>query len=230
MINAGFAHASIGSDMVDYWVNKPFYLLNLAGGHIVLSLISVAIAIVIGLPIGAYVGHLHRFSFLAVNTSNVLRALPTIALIALGFSVYGFGFVNITVALVILALPLVLTNSYVAVDQVDPNTVQAARGMGMNGWQILLRVELPNSIPLIMAGVRVSWVYVVATVYLAGIDAYNGTLGDVIVTFGATPVGGVLAAAAVSMVIAFLGDFILAAVQRTITPKGLRLTPVAASA
>lgn len=214
--------------MVNYWADNPAYLLELAVGHIKLSALAVAIAIVIALPIGAWVGHLHRFSFIAVNGSNVLRALPTIALIALGFSVYGFGLVNITVALVVLALPLILTNSYVAVDQVDASTVRAARGMGMNGLQILLRVELPNSIPLIMAGIRVSWVYVVATAYLAGIDAYNGTLGDIIVTFGSTPVGGVLAAAAVSMVIAFLGDFILAGAQRAFTPKGLRITPATA--
>lgn len=216
--------------MVDYWVNNPRYLLQLAIGHIELSAVAVAIAIVIALPIGAWVGHLHRFSFIAINGSNVLRALPTIALIALGFSLYGFGAVNITVALVVLALPLILTNTYVAVDQVDPGTVKAARGMGMNGFQILVQVELPNAIPLIMAGVRVSWVYVVATAYLSGIDAYSGTLGDVIAAFGALPVGAVLAAAAVSMAIAFLGDWLLAAVQRAITPKGLRLKPALAPA
>jgi osmoprotectant transport system permease protein len=145
-------------------------------------------------------------------------------------SVYGLGYINITVALVILALPLILTNSYVAVEQVDPATVQAARGMGMNGFQILWQVELPNSIPLIMAGVRVSWIYVVATAYLAGIDAVNGTLGDIIATLGSTPLGPVLATAAVSMVIAFLGDFILAGFERAFTPTGLRIAPVAAAA
>lgn len=230
MGSVGFVHASIGGDMVDYWVDHTTYLLNLAGGHIALSAWSVAIAVVIGLPIGAVVGHLHRFSFIAVSGGNVLRGLPTIALIAIGLSIYGFGLVNITVAMVILALPLILTNAYVAVEQVDPGTVQAARGMGMNGFQILWRVELPNSIPLIMAGVRVSWVYVVATAYLAGIDAYSGTLGDVIATLGAAPLGHVMAAAAVSMVIAFLGDFLLAGAQRAFTPRGLRITPVAAAA
>jgi osmoprotectant transport system permease protein len=224
-------HASLGGNMVNYWVNNPVYLLHLAIGHIKLSAISVAIAIVIALPIGAWVGHLHKFSFVAVNGSNVLRALPTLALIALGLSVYGFGYINITVALVILALPLIMTNSYVAVDQVDPATVQAARGMGMNGFQILWQVELPNSIPLIMAGVRVSWIYVVATAYLAGIDAVNGTLGDIIATLGSTALGPVLAAAAVSMAIAFAGDFVLAAAERAMTPRGLRIaSPVAAAA
>jgi osmoprotectant transport system permease protein len=229
-VASGAVHASLGGNMVNYWLNNPIYLLHLAGGHIELSALSLAIAIVIALPIGAWVGHLHRFSFIAVNGSNVVRALPTLSVIAIGLSIYGLGLVNITVGLVILGLPLILTNSYVAVDQVDPNTVQAARGMGMNGWQILVDVELPNSIPLIMAGVRVSWVYIVATAYLAGIDAFNGTLGDVIATTGSTPLGGVLAAAAVSMAIAFLGDFILAGLQRALTPRGLRITPVAAAA
>jgi osmoprotectant transport system permease protein len=216
--------------MVNYWIHNPVYLLHLAVGHIELSALSLAIAIVIALPIGAWVGHLHRFAFVAVNGSNVLRALPTLSVIAIGLSIYGLGLVNILVALVILGLPLILTNSYVAVDQVDPATVQAARGMGMTGWQILVDIELPNSIPLIMAGIRVSWVYIVATAYLTGIDAYNGTLGDIIGSIGSVSLGAVLAAAAVSMAIAFLGDFILAGVQRAITPRGLRITPVAAAA
>lgn len=222
--------ASIGGDMVNFWLHQPVFLLHLAIGHIELSAWSVGIAIAIALPIGAWVGHLHKFSFIAVNGSNVLRALPTLALIALGLTVYGLGAINITVALVILGLPLIMVNSYVGVEQVDPNMVEAARGMGMSGVQILWLVELPNSIPLIMAGVRVSWVYVVATAYLAGIDGYNGTLGDVIAGLGAYSLGATLAAAAVSMAIAFLGDFILAAAQRVFTPKGLRVTPVAVGA
>lgn len=222
--------ASIGSDMVHTWVHEPRYLLHLAVGHIWLSALCLAIALVIALPIGAWVGHMHRFSFIAVNGSNVLRALPTLSVIAIGLSLYGLGYTNIIVALVILGLPLILTNSYVAVDQVDPATVQAARGMGMTGWQILIKIELPNSIPLIMDGIRVSWIYIVATAYLTGIDAVNGTLGDIIGSIGSTSLGAVLAAAAVSMAIAFLGDFLLAGVQRAITPRGLKLTPSTAEA
>jgi osmoprotectant transport system permease protein len=223
-------HASLGGDMVNFWVNNPITLLHLAIGHIALSAWSLGIAIVIALPIGAWVGHLHKFSFVAVNSGNVLRALPTIAVIGLGITIYSIGVINITVAMVILGLPLILTNAYVAVEQVDPGTVQAARGMGMNGFQILWQVELPNSIPLIMAGVRTSWVYIVATAYLAGIDGYNHTLGNIIAGLGAFPESAVLAAAAVSMVIAFLGDFILAGAQRAFTPRGLRIVPVAAAA
>lgn len=213
--------------MVNTWLQEPVYLLHLAVGHIWLSALSLGIAVIIALPVGAWVGHIHRFSFIAVNGSNVLRALPTLSVIAIGLSLYGLGYTNIIVALVILGLPLILTNSYVAVDQVDPATVQAARGMGMTGWQILLKIELPNSIPLIMAGIRVSWIYIVATAYLTGIDAVSGTLGDIIGSIGSTSLGAVLAAAAVSMAIAFLGDFLLAGIQRAITPRGLKFIPAA---
>lgn len=196
--------------------------------QIELAALAVAIALVIGLPIGAMVGHFHKLSFIAVNGGNVLRALPTLSIIAIGIGIYGFGLVNITVALVILALPLILTNAYVAVDGVDPGTVKAAQGMGMTGPQILLRVELPSCVPLVMAGVRTAWVYVVATAYLAAFAGYSGTLGDVIVDIGSFGLGGVLAATIVAIVIAFVGELVLAGVERVLTPRGLKLAAGAA--
>lgn len=220
---------SVLNQMGDFFKNNPHMLLSEAIHHIGLSAFAVVVAMVISIPIGAFVGHLHKFSFIVVNGGNALRALPTLAIIAIAISIYGFGLVNITVALVILALPLLLTNTYVAVDTVDADMVRAARGMGLNGWQVLWRVELPNSIPLIMTAVRTSWVYVVATAYLANFAAYNGTLGDVIAGQGAYKLGEVLAAAVVSMAIALIGDFLLGIVQRYATPRGLKLAPVAAA-
>jgi hypothetical protein len=102
-------------------------LLSLAGQHLVLSIVSMAVAIVLAVPLGAYVGHLHRFSFLAINGGNVLRALPTLALAALLITPLGFGFLNILICLVVLAFPLVLTYSYTAVEGVNPGIVEAAR-------------------------------------------------------------------------------------------------------
>ncbi|MGH3622312.1 MAG: ABC transporter permease, partial [Sciscionella sp.] len=167
-------------DVGRFFSSNGDLLLNETGGHVLLSASAIVLALVIGLPIGVLVGHLHRWSFLAINGGNVLRALPTLAVVAIGIGFYGLGFVNILVALVILALPLILTNAYVAVEEVDRGMVEAARGMGLTGWQIVLRVELPNAIPLIMAGLRTAWVYVVATAYLAGFAGSGGTLGDII--------------------------------------------------
>ncbi|MGH3493829.1 MAG: ABC transporter permease [Sciscionella sp.] len=223
-------HAGLANDIGQFFAGNSTLLLNEGIGQIILSAIAVAVSIAIGLPIGAAVGHMHRFSFIAVNGGNVLRALPTLAVISVGVGIYGLGFTNILVAMVILALPLILTNTYVAVEGADPGMVQAAQGMGMNPWQILWRVELPNSIPLIMAGVRTSWVYVVATSYLGVFAAYPNTLGDVIQNIGSYGLGGVLAAAAVAIVIAFVGDGVLAIAQRMLTPSGLKVVPVAAAA
>lgn len=224
---AGITAMNLGGDILSFFHDHPHMLLSEGVRQVWVAALAVAIATLIGLPIGAVVGHFHRFSFIAINGGNVLRALPTLAIIALVVGIYGFGLVNITVALVVLALPLILTNAYVAVDGVDPGTVRAARGMGMTGLQILLRVELPNCVPLVMAGVRTAWVYVVATTYLAAFAGYANTLGDVIANIGAFGLGGVLAATIVAIVIAFGGDLILAGVQRALTPRGLTLVGAA---
>lgn len=219
------ASTGLGNDIGAFFGLHGQMLFSQGVKQIGLSALSVAIAVVIGLPIGAVVGHFHKLSFVAINGGNVLRALPTLSIIAIGIGIYGFGLVNITVALVILALPLILTNTYVAVDGVDPGTVKAAQGMGMSGWQILLRVEVPNCVPLVMAGVRTAWVYVVATAYLAAFAGYAGTLGDVIVDIGSFGLAGVLAAAVVAIVIAFSGELLLAGVERVLTPRGLKVDP-----
>ncbi|MGH3413115.1 MAG: ABC transporter permease [Marmoricola sp.] len=221
---------ALGNDIITFFEHNGHTLFSQGVTQVWVSALAVAISIVIGLPIGAVVGHFHRFSMIAVNGGNVLRALPTLSIIAIVIGLYGLGLVNIIVALVILALPLILTNAYVAVDGVDPGTVRAAQGMGMKGWQILLRVELPSCVPLVMAGVRTAWVYVVATAYLAAFAGFSGTLGDIIVDEGSFGLGGVLAATAVAIVIAFGGELLLAGVQRVLTPRGLKVASIAAPA
>ena len=109
--------------------------------HLAISFASVGVALAIAIPLGVWLGHLHRGSFLAINTSNVFRALPSLAMISLGIGFLGIGFANVLVALVVLAAPVMLTNAYVAVEQVDRNVVEAARAAGMTAWQVLVRVE-----------------------------------------------------------------------------------------
>lgn len=216
------------ADTARFFASHFGFLMRLAGVHVVLSVTAMLVAIVIALPIGVLVGHLHRFSFLAVNGGNVLRALPTLAIVAIGIAVYGLGFQNILVALVVLAVPLILTNSYVAVDGVDKGIVEAARGMGLTGWQIVWRVELPNALPLVMAGIRTALVYVIATAYVAGFAGYPNTLGEVITNPSGYRLPGVMAATVVAVVLAFLGEFLLAGVERLLTPRGLKVSPLTA--
>lgn len=222
--------------MIQYLTDNFSRLLLLTLGHTILSLVALLVSVVVGLSIGAYLGHLRKYSFVVINLGNVLRALPTLALIAVMIAVLGFGFVNILIALVVLALPLILTNAYTAVAGVDRGMVEAARGMGMTDMQILFRVELPNAIPLIMTGVRTAWVYTVATAYLAIFAGYAtrpgqiGTLGDIIGNPSGESVSGILVAALFAIVLAFLGAGLLTLAERAMTPTGIKLARAAAMA
>jgi osmoprotectant transport system permease protein len=189
--------------------------------HLAITFASVGVALAIAIPLGVWLGHLRRGSFLAINVSNVFRALPSLAMISIGIGVLGIGFTNVLVALVVLAAPVMLTNAYVAVEQVDPSLVEAARAAGMRPWQVLTRVELPIAAPLIFAGLRTATVYVVATATLATF-AGGGGLGDVIVNEPTYGVPGVIAGSLAITALAFAIDGLLALVQRAATPKPLR--------
>jgi osmoprotectant transport system permease protein len=199
--------------------------LNLFGSkavaHLELSFVAIGAAIVLAIPLGVWLGHLHRGSFLAISVSNIGRALPSLAVISIGIGILGIGFLNTVVALVILAGPVILTNAYVAVDGVDGDAVQAARAMGMRPWQVLGRVELPLALPLIFAGVRTATVYVIATATLATF-AGGGGLGDIIVNEPTYGTAGVIAGSLAIAVLAFAVDGLLALVQRGVTPLPLR--------
>ncbi len=125
------------------------------------------------------------------------------------------------IALVVLAAPLILTNSYVAVDSVEEDVVEAARGMGLTPLQVLLRVEVPLALPLIFAGIRTAAVYVVATATLAGVVG-GGSLGDIIFNQPTYFLSGVVGAAIVVSLLAFAAYFTFALLERLLTPRGLR--------
>lgn len=189
--------------------------------HMAISAVAVAIAIAIALPIGLWLGHLHRGSFLSVNLANIGRALPSLAVLAIGLSFLGIGKLNVVVALVILAVPPIITNAYVAVDEVDTDAVEAARGMGMKPRELFTKVELPLAVPLTFAGIRTAAVYVVATATLAGFFG-GGGLGDIISNQASYGLDGVVGAAIVVTALALATDGLLAGVQYLITPRGLR--------
>jgi osmoprotectant transport system permease protein len=189
--------------------------------HIVLSLAALGVALAIAIPLGVWLGHRHRGSFVAINVSNVGRALPSLAVISIGLGVLGVGFTNVTVALVILAAPVMLTNAFVAVDQVDQDAVRAARAMGMTGLQVLWRVELPLALPLIFAGIRTAAVYVVATAPLAAL-AGGGGLGDIIVNQPTYGPEGVVAGSLAIAALAFATEGVFALLQYAVTPRPLR--------
>ena len=208
---------------VSFLADNPGVLVRTGAHQLLLSAVSVAVAVAISAPIGMVTGHLRRGSFLAISGGNVARALPTLAIIAVGITLWGIGFLNIMIALVVLAIPPILTNTYVAVSTVDPAMTEAARGMGMRPWQVLVRVELPEAVSLVIGGIRTASVYVIATAYLASFAGSNSTLGMIIANEGHYGLAGVLAATVVVVVMAFVIEGLLALCQRALTPRGVRL-------
>src|SRR3954453_21221633 len=192
--------------------------------HLAITFASIGVAIAIAITLGVCLGHLHRGSVLAINVSNLGRALPSLAVISIGLGILGIGFWNVLVALVVLAGPVILTTAYVEVDGVDRYAVQAAYALGMTPRQVLLRVEIPLALPLIFAGVRTATVYVVATATLATF-AGGGGLGDIIVNEPTYGTAGVVAGSLAITVLAFTIDRLLALLQRLVTPVPLRAGP-----
>ena len=191
--------------------------------HLHLSVESLAIAALIALPAGIVLGHYGRFGGLAIGISNAGRALPTFGILVLAFQLFGLGDVPVIVALVLLAIPPMVTNSYVALREVDPDIREAARGMGYRELAQVLRVELPLAVPLIMAGIRTSAVQVVATATLGAVIA-GGGLGRYIIDGLATQDYVKTAAGAVLVaLLAFATEVGLAGVQRLLVPRGIRL-------
>lgn len=211
--------ASLFLDAFRFIPDNVDLLLHKTAGLAVLAFTALGIAILIALPLGLWLGHRHRGLFFALGTSSIGRAMPSIALIGVFIAWIGVGFWNNAVVLVILAVPPILTNSYVAVEGVDRDVVEAARGMGLTERQILAQVELPLGLPLILAGIRIAAVFVISTATLAGIAGLPGTLGDIIVNPVAYGRAGVLAAAFCVAGIALMTAFLLGLVQRAATRR-----------
>jgi len=205
-------------DALHFIGDNPGLLLAKTGEHLELSGAALAIALLLALPLGLWLGHLHRGLFLAASVSNVGRALPSLVLIAVGLTILGIGFWNNTAALVVLAVPPVLTNAYFAIDGVDRDAVEAARGMGLTERQVLTQVELPLGLPLVLAGVRIAAIFVIATATIAAI-AGGGGLGEIIVNQASYGLGGVVAASLCVSALAFLAALLLALVRRAASPS-----------
>jgi len=190
--------------------------------HVQLSAESVLIGALIALPIGIGLGHFGRFGNLAINISNVGRAVPSFAILVIAFQLFGLGDTPIILALTALAIPPMVTNSYVALREVDADIKEAARGMGYRELTQLIRVELPLAVPLIMAGIRTSAVQVVATATLAAIIA-GGGLGRYIIDGFATQIyTKVFAGAILVALLALATELSLSALERLLVPRGLR--------
>src|SRR6267378_3221061 len=193
------------------------------GEHVLLSAESVLLGAAIALPVGIALGHYGRFGNLAINISNVGRAVPSFGILVIAFQIFGLGDLPIILALTALAIPPMVTNSYVALREVDPDIRDAARGMGYRELAQLLHVELPLAVPLIMAGVRTSAVQVVATATLAALIAGGGFGRYIVDGFAQQDYTKLFAGAVLVAALAFATELSLSAVERLLVPPGIQL-------
>jgi osmoprotectant transport system permease protein len=207
------------------WFTDPANWSGLSGvparlaEHVQISAVSLAVATLVALPVGLYIGHRRRFEFLVVSIANVGRAIPSFGLLLLFVILFGIGDEAVVLAMVLLAIPPMLINTYVGVQGVDPDTLEAARGMGMTEAGVLARIEVPLAAPVILAGARIAALQVVATATLAAVAA-GGGLGRFIVDgFASGDRPQVFAGAVLVALLAIVTEASFALLQRAATPR-----------
>jgi osmoprotectant transport system permease protein len=215
------------------WLNDPLNWTNPGGlfdrlqEHLLISLWAVLLGCAIGWPLGIWLGHRGKGGGAVITFANLTLAIPTLALLTiLPLTPLGFGQPPVVVALAVFAVPPLLANAYTGLRQIDPETREAARGMGLSGGQLLRQVELPLSVPYLAAGLRTAAVQVVATAALAAF-VNGGGLGEIISAgfgIGMSNGGGgqIVAGGIVVALLALLVEGALAGVQRLVTPASLR--------
>jgi osmoprotectant transport system permease protein len=182
--------------------------------HLQYSLLATLVAAAIGLPLGLLIGHTGKGAFVAINLASFGRALPTVGLVVLVFLAGGLSMLPVYVALVALAVPAIVTNTYAGMSAVDPDVKDAARGQGMRGHQVLLQVELPLALPLIMTGLRLALIQVVATATIAAYVSFGGLGRYVFDGLAQRDLVQVLGGAVLVAAVAVVLDLLLSSLQR----------------
>jgi len=202
-------------------LGRPDFRTQLAT-HIELSVLALVIGIATAIPVALAVRNTPLGSVVAINIGNLGRAVPSLAIIALSFPIFGFGVDAALVALAALAIPPILINATVGLREVSPQIIDAARGMGLSEGQILSRIQLPIAAPVIFAGIRTSAVQIVASATLATFIG-GGGLGELIVVGfqGNRPEFQIAGALSVA-VLAIITEIGFGALERIFTPKGLK--------
>jgi osmoprotectant transport system permease protein len=198
--------------------------------HLEYSLLAMLIAALIAIPLGLLIGHTRRGTFAVVAIANSFRALPTVGLltffyILLAPHIHGTGtasyFIPSEIVLILLAIPSMLSNTYAGIDNVDPGVKDAAQGMGMRGSQVLWRVEVPNALPLILSGVRASFLQVIATAIVTAYVGLGGLGRPLLDGLASQDYPQMASGAVLVAALALLIDLLLAIVQRYVVSRGV---------
>lgn len=207
------------------WANwtGPNGILIRTWNHLLISIVAVAIAAALTVPIAVLLAHRRRGGFVAIAVANLGRAIPSLAILALALPLsirfgFGLGAFPTLIALVVLAVPPLFANAYTGIANIDASLVDAARGQGLTDVDVLRRLELPLSLPFLMTGVRIAFVQVLATAALGALVAFSGLGSFIVEGMAQFDDGKTLTGAVLTALLAVTSESVLARVGRRITP------------
>lgn len=205
--------------MIDFFNNYGSQMMRLIWEHLYISLVALALGVLVAVPLGVLLTRTNLLATIFIGLASILQTVPSLALLALMIPIFGIGRVPAIIALFIYSLLPILRNTYTGMKNVNPNLVDAARGMGMTETQLIRKVELPQAAGVIMAGIRLSGTYVIAWAALASYIGAGG-LGDFIFNglnlyIPELIIGGTIPVT----ILALLVDFILGRIEKKVTPR-----------
>ncbi|WP_158892429.1 ABC transporter permease [Amycolatopsis anabasis] len=202
---------------------------NRLGQHLGYTALALAIALVVAVPLGLFVGHTGRGGVALVSVGNAIRALPTLGLVTFLFLIFTESVTATVIGLVVLAIPPILAGTYAGLQATDHGVVDAAEGVGMTGWQRLWQVEVPIALPLVLGGIRNAVLQLVATAAVAAYVGLGGLGRFLLDGLAILDYTEVVAGALLTALLAIVLDLVFAALQRAVVPRGVRLAAAAAS-
>lgn len=208
--------------LIAYMTEHGSQIVSLLLEHIEMTAISVGFAIVVGVPLGILVSYVKKLDKPIIGAANVVQAIPSMALLGLAIPLLGIGTLPAVVMVIIYSLLPIIKNTYTGIAGIDPDLVEAARGIGLTKWQVLRKVKLPMALPIIMAGVRISAVTAVGLMTMAAFIGAGG-LGYLVFS-GIRTVNNlqILAGAIPACILALLVDFLMGLVEKLVTPISLQ--------
>ncbi|MCC5888945.1 MAG: ABC transporter permease [Alkalibacterium sp.] len=205
--------------MVEFFNNYGSQMMRLIWEHLYISMVALGLGVVVAVPLGILLTRTEKLATGFIGVASILQTIPSLALLALMIPIFGIGRFPAIIALFIYSLLPILRNTYTGMRKVNPDLVDAARGMGMTEFQLIKKVELPQAAPVIMAGIRLSGTYVIAWAALASYIGAGG-LGDFIFNglnlyIPELIIGGTIPVT----ILALLVDFVLGQVEKKVTPR-----------
>jgi len=210
------------NSVIDFLANNGWELLMKTWEHLYISLIAVLLGIIVAVPLGIALTRIPSVAETVMRIVSIIQTFPSLAILAFFVPLFGVGKVPAIIALFFYSVLPILRNTYTGVKDVDKNFLEAGRGMGMNGWEIIRNVEIPFAIPIIMAGIRLSTVYLIGWATLASFIGAGGLGSYIFDGLNLYLPEFIIAGAIPSMLMAVVVDQLFAKIELWVTPKGMR--------